>query len=232
MTASPNTQSLPPRRPIPPLQNGDRLTRAEFERRYNAMPGLNKAELIEGVVYMPSPVRYAHHSQPHGVLCVWLGYYVSKSPGLGLADNGTVRLDDDNEPQPDLALLLPKHIGGLATVDDDDYITGPPTLTCEIAASSVSMDLHQKLNAYRRNGVREYLVWRTEDQTIDWFILRNGQYAPLPVEEDMIKSEHFPGLWLNVPALLKMDLPGLFTTLDAGTATSEHAEFVRRLREG
>ena len=42
-----------------PLENGDRLTRAEFERRYAAMPRLKKAELIEGIVYVPSPVRYS-----------------------------------------------------------------------------------------------------------------------------------------------------------------------------
>jgi hypothetical protein len=218
---------------IPPLENGDRLTRAEFERRYRAMPGVKKAELIEGIVYMPSPVRISRHGVPHARLCTWLGYYVSKTPGLEdlLADNTTARLDEDNEPQPDLMLLLPKRIGGLAEADEDDYVNGPPTLACEIAASTVSIDLHAKLNAYRRNGVREYLVWRTDDAAVDWFILREGQYVPLPRDErGVVKSEHFPGLWLDVPALLKGDLAGLFRTVDEGVGTAEHAGFVRRLR--
>jgi Uma2 family endonuclease len=215
------------------LENGDRLTRAEFERRYRAMPQIKKAELIEGIVHMPSPVRIQRHGVPHARLCTWLGYYVSKTSGLEdrLADNTTARLDEDNEPQPDLMLLLPRQLGGVAAADDDDYVNGAPTLVCEIAASTVSIDLHAKLNAYRRNGVREYLVWRTDDAAVDWFVLREGQYVQLPRDKrGVAKSEHFPGLWLDVAALLKADLPALFKAVDEGTATPEHTAFVTRLR--
>jgi Uma2 family endonuclease len=208
------------------------LTRAEFERRYRAMPGVKKAELIEGIVYMPSPVRM-FHAVPHARLCTWLGYYVAKTSGLEdrLADNATARIDEDNEPQPDLMLLLPKPAGGMAEADQDGYVTGPPTLACEIAASTVSIDLHAKLEVYRRTGVREYLVWRTEDATIDWFILREGQYVQFPHDDrGVLKSEQFPGLWLDVPALLKGDLAALFRVVDEGVGTAEHAEFVKRLR--
>src|SRR3954447_99046 len=208
MTAVPTSAAQSNRPRVPPLENGDRLTRAEFERRYNAMPESTRAELIQGVVYMSSPVRTGRHGKPHLHLGGWLTYYLSKTPGLtDYGDNPPPRLDDENEPQPDLCLLLPKSLGGLAHVDEDDYIVGPPTLACEIAASTVSIDLHAKLDAYRRNGVREYLVWRTDDAAVDWFILRAGQYVQLPRDErGVVKSEHFPGLWLDVPALLKGDL--------------------------
>src|SRR6266480_2626076 len=162
MTAVPTTPPMTQadRGQAPPLENGDRLTRVEFERRYAAMPWVKKAELIEGLVYMPSPVRVKRHSKPHVIVSSWLGYYLSKTPGLeDYGDNGTVRLDEDNEPQPDLFLLLPRRLGGVASIDDDDYVAGAPTWVAEIAASTVSIDLHAKLNAYRRNGVREYLVW-------------------------------------------------------------------------
>src|SRR5215468_7286816 len=82
---------------IPPLENGDTLTRAEFERRYESMPHLKKAELIEGVVYMPSPVRQLQHGEPHAHLIIWLGYYLVGTPGVTVGDNSTVRLDLDNE---------------------------------------------------------------------------------------------------------------------------------------
>jgi hypothetical protein len=214
------------------LENGDRLTRAEFERRYNAMPEDTRAELIEGVVYMSSPVRTNRHGKPHVHLSGWLAYYLSKTPGLTeYGDNSTARLDEENEPQPDLCLLLPKALGGLAHLDEEDYIVGPPTLACEIAASTVSIDLHAKLNAYQRNGVSEYLVWRTEDGEMDWFVLREGQYMQLPRDgRGVAKSEQFPGLWLDVPALLKGDLARLFAVVDEGVATAEHAAFVKRLR--
>jgi Uma2 family endonuclease len=221
----------PVRQVTPPLVNGDRLTRDEFERRYRAMPGVKKAELIEGVVYMPSPVRFEAHSKPHAILGAWLVYYASKTPGLlGFGDNGTVRLDNDNEPQPDLFLLLPVKLGGHAKVDDDDYISGPPALVCEVAASSVSIDLHYKKTAYRRNGVQEYLVWRTEESVIEWFSLQGGDFIPLQPEADgTLRSRIFPGLWLIPASLIASDLPAVFRSLDQATSTPEHAEFVKRL---
>lgn len=223
---------IPQRQSIPPLENGDRLTRAEFERRYSAMPEVTKAELIEGIVYMPSPVRLQRHGRPHVVLSNWLGHYIARTPGLDdFADNATVRLDMDNEPQPDLLLNLPAHAGGTARVDEDDYLSGAPTLVCEVAASSVSLDLHRKLDVYRRNMVREYVVWRTEDRAVDWFIWQDEQYVRLSSDSGVIRSVNFPGLWLNTPALLDLDLPRLFATLDQGTATSEHAAFIERLKK-
>lgn len=216
---------------VPPLRNGDRLTRREFERRYLAMPGVNKAELIEGNVYMPSPVRLRGHGKGHAFLIGWLTYYVSKTSGISdIGDNSTVRLDEDNEPQPDVLMLLPATAGGTSRVDDDGYIVGGPELACEISYSSVSIDLHQKLNAYRRNGVREYLVWRTEDDAVDWFVLRDGKYAPLAPTDGTLRSTQFPGLWLDVAALIKGDLPTVFAAVDRGAGTPEHAAFVASLK--
>ena len=215
---------------MPRLENGDRMTRAEFERRYAAMPNVKKAELIEGVVYMPSPVRLRQHGRPHVVITAWLGHYLSKTPGLDLfGDNSTVRLDEDNEPQPDLLLLLPSHAGGAAKLDEDGYVSGPPDLVCEVAGSSVSIDLHAKMNAYRRNGVREYVIWRTEDRAVEWFVLRDGRYDAVAPVEGVLCSERFPGLWLDPAALIDMDLPRLFAAVDRGTGASEHAAFVSRL---
>ena len=154
-----------------PLENGDRLTRIEFERRYDAMPHLKKAELIEGVVYMPSPVHFESHSKPHVSIITWLATYSLDTPGVEVGDNATVRLDMDNEPQPDALLRLDSALGGSSHLSDDDYIEGPPELIVEIAASSASYDLHDKLNVYRRNGVKEYMVWRVYEEALDWFWL-------------------------------------------------------------
>lgn len=211
---------------IPELRNGDRLTRSEFERRYEAMPHVNGAQLIEGIVYMPSPVRYVQHGGPHSSLITWLGLYRIKTPQVRCADNATSRLDNDNEPQPDAVLFLTSDIGGRVTVDGDGYLSGPPELVCEVSSSTVSIDLNAKLNAYRRNGVREYLVWRVEEDAIDWFELVEGRYAQLPVDESgIVRSKAFPGLWLNVPALLSDDLAAVAATVDAGAAAPEHAQF-------
>src|SRR5690242_14669268 len=144
---------------VPPLRNGDHLDRDEFERRYSAMPDVKKAELIEGVVYMPSPVSFEEHGEQHAHLMTWLGMFRFQTPGVRVGDNATVRLDMDNEPQPDAVLLVEPERGGRVTISDG-YITGGPELAAEVAASSVSIDRNAKFRAYRRNGVCEYLLWR------------------------------------------------------------------------
>ncbi len=214
----------------PPLENGDRLTRAEFERRYEAMPHLKKAELIEGVVYMPSPVRQGHHGQPHSRLVGWLIQYEAGTPGVETGDNSTTRLDLDNEPQPDAVLFIDPERGGQARVGADDYIEGAPELVIEVAGSHVSLALNAKLQVYRRNGVREYIVWRVQDAEIDWFILRDGRYDRLtPGADGVTRSEIFPGLWLDSAALLRGDLAAVLSVVQRGIASPEHAAFVARL---
>ena len=216
---------------IPELRAGDRLTRAEFERRYAAMPHVKKAELIEGVVYMPSPVTQEDHGGPHFDVIGWLAVYRAGTPGVEGGDNSTLRLDLDNEPQPDAFLRILPQYGGQSR-NSGKYVAGAPELIVEVAASSASYDLHDKLHAYRRNEVREYVVWRVWDRAIDWFVLRNDRYQRLtPDSEGQFRSEIFPGLWLDPQALLRGDLAQVIAVLQQGLASPEHAEFVNRLQQ-
>ena len=221
------SDGLPPQLPL--LQNGDRLTRDEFERRYQAMPDLKKAELIEGVAYMPSPVRYRRHGEPHFNLIAWLGRYVTATPGVEGGDNGTLRLDLDNEPQPDAFLIIAPECGGQVKIDADDYIVGGPEWIGDVSATSASYDLHVKLNAYRRNGVQEYLVWRVEERAIDWFVLRGGRFEPLTCNNGIYRSEKLPGLWLAPQALIDADLAEVSRVLDQGLQDAAHREFIDKL---
>lgn len=217
---------------IPILENGDRLTRAEFERRYQQMGDVKKAELVEGIVYMPSPVRIRKHSNPHGRIMTWLGVYEAATPSVMLGDNPTVRLDIDNEPQPDAMLRLEESVGGTSQISEDDYIEGSPELIVEIASSSASYDLYDKREAYRRNGVREYLVWLVEDQELRWYIWEEGSYQQQPLKESgIIKSPFFLGLWLNVSALLRGEMQQVLATLNSGLESQEHQRFVEQLQE-
>jgi Uma2 family endonuclease len=216
---------------IPPLENGDRLSRAEFERRYDAMPELKRAELIEGEVYVSSPVRVQRHGEPHGRLMTWIGTYTASTPDLLAADNSSIRLDLDNEPQPDIFLMIRPEHRGQAGISEDDYVEGAPELVAEVAASSVSIDLGKKLHAYRRNGVREYIVWRVQDRAIDWFVLREGRFEPLaPGADGLLRSEVFPGLWLDPAALLRGDLATVLAVVRRGVDSPEHAAFAARLQ--
>jgi Uma2 family endonuclease len=204
---------------MPPLENGDRLTRYEFERRYHAMPDGKKAELIEGIVYMASPVRITKHGLPHAYIIGWLTTYQASNPGVQVGDNATVIFDMDNEPQPDA--LLRKKEGGSSRITADDYVAGAPELIVEIAASTASIDRHKKLHVYRRNGVQEYIIWRVDDGELDWFYLKDGEYLPRETNSSgIICSEVFPGLWLDKAALLSGDMAKVLAVLQQGLASA------------
>ena len=216
---------------ILPLTSGDRLTRREFERRYAAMPENFKAELIEGVVYVASPVRFTSHGAPHTHIITWLGVYCAATPGVSMGDNTTVRLDPFNEPQPDVLLRLEPKAGGRSHITPDDYIEGPPELIVEIAASSAAYDLREKKIVYQRSGVREYLIWQIYEQRLDWFYLHEDEYEPLlPGADGITRSYAFPGLHLDTTALLAGDLARVLSTLQAGLTTDQHAAFANRIR--
>jgi Uma2 family endonuclease len=216
---------------VPLLEAGDQLTRHEFERRYEAMPELKKAELIEGEVYMPSPVRWNHHAGPHADFIGWLVYYRAQTPGVRVGDGGSIRLDLENEPQPDATMIIEPAYGGRAQLDVDDYVVGGPELTGEIAASTVSIDLHKKFRVYRRNHVQEYIVWRVLEHAFDWFVHRQGDFEPLPLDSSgCFRSAVFPGLWLDPVAMANGDIARVFQVLQQGLATPEHAAFAAALQ--
>jgi len=184
------------------------------------MPELKKAELIEGIVYMGSPLRINQHGEPHANIIGWLSFYKAVTPNLQLGDNSTVILDEKNEPQPDALLRIRE--GGQSKINEKGYVEGAPELIVEIAASTVSIDLHDKQKAYRRNQVQEYLVWRVYDQEFDWFRLKEEKYIQLqPDEPGIIKSEIYPGLWLDVNALLAGNLAKVLEVLQQGITSRD-----------
>ena len=214
---------------IPRLEAGDRLGRAEFEQRYFAMPDSPKIELIEGEVHMPSPVRTDLHGTPHSHISGLLAVYAWNTPGVRSAVEASLRLDFENEPRPDAFLMIEAALGGQAKMDDDGFVSGAPELVVEISASTVSIDLHKKLRIYQRNGVREYVVWRVVDRMMDWFVQDNGVLVKRAFDA-ILKSQAFPGLWLNAADLVSNRTQSLLATLMEGLATAEHAAFVGELR--
>jgi Uma2 family endonuclease len=194
------------------LEAGDHLTQAEFHRRYGLRPDINRAHLVEGIVYIGGRVRLREHGEPHAKMVGWLGFYVADHPDANCLDAVSLILDDRNEIQPDVLLWRPE-TGG-ARIDEEGCLVGPPQLIVEVTASSVSYDLHEKKEAYRRNGVGEYVVWRVLDQAIDRFRLIDGQYVLIEQDaEGVVESEQFPGLRLHVPTMLAGDLTTVLARL-------------------
>lgn len=211
-----------------PLENGDRLGSEEFIRRYEAMPEVKKAELIEGVVYVASPVS-RKHAKPDSLVQGFLLTYESRTPGVESLTNATVILDDDNAVQPDALLRLLPERGGKTSLNEKDLIVGPPELIVEVAASSAAIDLHDKLRAYRRNRVPEYLVWLVAERKFTWLALKSGQYVEQrPNSEGLIASQTFPGLVLAVNALLALNPREVLIALQKGIDSPAHANFLAR----
>jgi Uma2 family endonuclease len=214
---------------IPPLENGDHLDQKTFHERYEAMPEGFKAELIGGIVYLPSPLK-PKHGRPHARLMGWLSLYEATTPGCDIVDNTTMILGDESEPQPDASLLILPEYGGQTRENKRGYLSGSPEWLGEIASTTESLDLHGKRADYELAGVQEYMVAALRQEKVFWWVLRRGRFKPLlPDREGVFRSVVFPGLWLDSHALLNLDSARLLAVLHLGLATPEHAAFVARL---
>ena len=212
---------------FPSFENGDRMSRAEFHYIYDKMPDDYRAELVGGVVYVASPLKLLHGTS-HVKLSGALAAYEAHTPGIQVADNATVLLGDEGEPQPDLFVRILPEFGGQSQTTNDDYVAGAPEFIVEIAASSRSLDLHAKYDDYRRYGVLEYLVVCIHERRLYWFDLRADRELNIDADR-VLRVQTFPGLWIDSDALWAGDHAKLLATLEQGTATTEHAEFVRKL---
>jgi Uma2 family endonuclease len=212
----------------PPLEAGQRLDRATFHARYEAMPPGTRAELIGGVVYMPSPLGL-DHSDSDGSTVYWLKHYQRSTPGVQALSNASLLLDDQAEPQPDVGLRIRPECGGQSRTEGK-YIGGAPELVVEVTVTTRKVDLGPKFEDYRRAGVLEYIVVARDPDEVRWFVRRDDRLEPLPPGPDGVyRSEVFPGLWLDADALLIDDMDRLIATLEQGLATAVHAAFVARL---
>jgi Uma2 family endonuclease len=193
------------------------------------MPPETRAELVGGVVHMPSPLR-SDHGGISRVATYWLAHYQRFTSGIRGADNVTTILGAFGEPQPDCILYIPEALGGLSRINADGYLVGPPELVVEVARSSRKFDLGEKKKDYQRAGVPEYVVVTLAPNQVHWFLLRRGRYVKNPPGPDGIfRSTVFPGLWFDPKALFDGDLDGLIAVLEVGLATREHAAFTARI---
>jgi Uma2 family endonuclease len=215
---------------LPPLEAGDHLDQRTFHERYEAMPPGFRAELIGGVVIVPSPLSLDHGFH-HALVMGWLVNYTIATPGISMADNATTILSETSEPQPDGVLIIEPAFGGQTSLSEDGYLTGAPELIVEVASSSASIDLHAKRRDYEQAGVLEYAVVVLRQHVMRWFVLQDGTYQDISADADGIfRSRVFPGLWLHADALLQRNGATVMDVLRQGLATPEHAAFVQRLQ--
>jgi Putative restriction endonuclease len=212
---------------IPPLERGDRLSRAEFLHRWTAMPNLKRAELIQGIVYMPSPLSL-EHGEFERMLSGWLWVYQVATPVCKGGNNCTWFMGDDDVPQPDLDLRLLQEYGGQSRYEGK-YVAGAPEFLAEICVSSKSYDLNQKRDLYHASGVKEFLAVLVREQEVRWFRWTAEGFEAMPADPDGIhRSRVFPGLWLDSVALLADDGPRLMAVLDQGLKSPEHAAYLSK----
>jgi hypothetical protein len=213
---------------IPMLVAGDKLTRDEFMRRWDAMPNLKRAELIGGIVYMPSPLSRKHGDFDWDV-GAWLWMYSASTPGCAAGGNATWLMGDDDAPQPDCDLRILPEYGGQSRMEGD-YSAGAPELLAEVCLSRTSYDLNQKFDLYEKAGVQEYVAVLLREREVRWHRLVSGQFQTMASGKDgILRSVAFPGLWLDPVALLTKDKQRILAVLQQGVASPEHAAFVAEL---
>ncbi len=214
----------------PPLRlvEGLRIDQPTFHALYEATPAGVRAELINGVVHIPSPVG-GSHGRAHAPVIGWLLAYVENTPGVEVLDNATMILGSRSEPQPDAMLRVFAECGGRSR-DEEGYIHDAPELVVEVSKTTRFVDLGPKLDDYERAGVLEYIVRAVEPDGIQWFVARNRRFVELePDSDDVYRSNAFPGLWLDPTALLAADIKGVRAVVEQGCATAEHEMFVASL---
>ena len=212
---------------LSPLVDGEKLSREEFLRRWDALPLLKRAELIEAVVYLPGPVTVIHASQ-HGLAHLWIAHYAVHTPGCESLLNPTWFLLDD-APQPDGCLRILPEYGGRSGLEGE-YCAGPPELIVEVCYSSTAYDLGPKLRLYRKAGVQEYVTVQIKERQVIWRRWVAGDYTNVePDSRGLLRSVIFPGLWLDPAALLDRNGQRILQVLNEGLASPEHAEFVQQL---
>jgi Uma2 family endonuclease len=215
---------------IPCLESGDCLDQVTFHDRYQAMPSDFRAELIGGMVIVPSPLS-SEHSQYHALMMGWLTNYWGATPGVRAQDHASTILGDTSEPQPDGALVIDRECGGQTALSEHGYTVGAPELIVEVASSSESIDLNAKRRDYEHAGVLEYVVVVIRQRTVQWFVLRRGAYREVQADADGIfRSTVFPSLWLHQEALCQLDVSKVMAVLHQGVASPEHAAFVLHLQ--
>ena len=216
---------------LPRLEAGDHLDRQTFHERYEAMPRAFRAELIRGVVIVPSPVSPLH-ARAHRIATTWCGVYIAATPGKDGFDNGSIFASDESEPQPDVSIIISPEFGGkMRPRQDDEYLDGAPELIVEVAVSSAAYDLFEKFDVYEQAGVLEYVVHIVQEQEIRWFQRQEDKFVPLAMDADGIfRSRVFPGLWLNAAAAVQAEDATMLQTLQQGLASPEHKAFVEELQ--
>ncbi len=226
------TVSKPARaKTLPPLENGDRLDQPTFHARYLAMPEDCRAELIGGIVHMPSPQKLPH-SRAHQLVSHWLGEYAHATPGTEALLNNTQILGPDSEPQPDACLFIRPEFGGKVRVDAEGFLHGAPELIVEVSSATESIDLHRKKDDYEKAGVREYVVLALRLREVFWFLRHSGRYRKVALPASgVFHARTFPGLWLDADAILQNDTGRVLAVVREGLATAEHAAFVAKLEK-
>ncbi|HBN75434.1 MAG TPA: Uma2 family endonuclease [Planctomycetaceae bacterium] len=214
---------------VPFLENGDCLDGEEFLRRWEAMPEVKQAELVEGVVFMNAAQRFSYHGDQLLKIGYWLNSYVAETPGTHCGGDCTVQFEENCILQPDTCLFLSPELGGCCHINDEHFLEGSPELILEVSASSASRDLNQKKKIYEECGVREYVVWNVLASKFVWYRRQENQFVEISCDEQgCYRSQVFPGLWLNAIAMLAGDLKSVRDTVIQGLASSEHEQFIEK----
>ncbi len=172
-----------------------------------------KADLIDGVIYMASPENIEHNE-----LLEWLteilGPYV-RARKLGRLTTSRVayRLATHVAPEPDIAFVAASRLHILK----GGYVDGPPDLAVEfVSPESVERDYELKRSRYEQAGVREYWIIDPDEKRATFLALGpDGKFAETPPVDSRFHSRVLPGFSLDARWFWQRPLPETLPIIQA-----------------
>ena len=170
-----------------------------FEQYLDWLTEENKADLINGVIYMQSPPSYRHEKIFGFLFPLLQVYVVRKQLGIVLGSRTAIKFSEHNGTQPDLVFISNAN----RKLIHSYFVDGVADMIVEIISPSTRhIDRVKKMALYAEHGVREYWLIDPERERAEFFRNEHGAWHEMTLDEDgVFRFKAVAGFWLKVESL-------------------------------
>jgi Uma2 family endonuclease len=184
------------------------------EEFYRLVPDGQKADLIEGVIYMASPDSLRANELTLFISWLFKGFIeVRGIGGKVVFSRYACRLSESSAPEPDVAYVRPERVG---LVESGGMRGGPDIAVEVVSRESRHRDYDDTRRLYEEAGVAEYWIIDPVQQRVEFLVLEEDRYRLAPLEQNrLFRSRALSGFWIDVDWLLADPLPAATRCLEA-----------------
>lgn len=194
-----------------PIRLEQRAGPHSFEEFCRIVREDQKADLINGVIYMPSP-----ENTDDNELFIWLVTLMNlfvrrKKLGQIYGSRVAFRLAEKHGPEPDIAFVRTENMERVTR----GGVEGPADLAIEIVSpDSVERDYYLKRELYELYRIPEYWIIDEMDQTVTLLRLKQAKYREVRPQKGEMHSQVLTGFWLRPEWLWQQPRPDEIETLE------------------